>query len=1214
GAKLEVRSLSADSFNKQSIINTVNTIDAHLLLKRSAFFKLYKTVSESFKLNKLIRLNKSISSLILFLIITSSILLTTDSVSAKTINFGTAGDNLLFNGMMGIGTSDIEAWQTSLGSAAIEFTAGSIYGYRSGNLMLNQNSYYDGTWKYKYADGAAGYFMSSGGHYFRTSPTGSANAAIPWIDAMIITSGGNVGIGTNAPGAKLHVGNFLLNAQSDVSKISVFGDTAAGIVYPLTITNYAAQAAGNEARISFNFGNNSWSSTAFIGGVIENATGAITGLSLGTYNGSLSEKVRISGAGNVGIGTTGPTRKLTVVDNSGTANTGSILFGYSTTANWELARENVSTGRLQIINNQNGTVTEPVSVLLNGYVGIGTTNPGMKLHIIGNDNQIKIDTASEGAAGIFLAQAGALKWELYDYGTAFHLYNYGTASDAWTVLRSNGNVGIGTTAPNDKLSIGNGGAAAPAGSSATGHNYTSTYLGTDNYALVNYGLVNTLVNSTNLWSGTKDGTIWNGTAGAGNVGIGTTNPQVKLHVLSSSNHMIRLEQTENATSGQYAGIQWISGSRNAYIFLGNAASTSWYGGDGAMNLYTDVGNIAFFPATVERMRITAGGSVGIGTTNPAMPLSVVGGSTGTIRMQTANGTAPYLDIYQASVKQWGIVNPASTNRLSIVEDGSTGTERLTVATGGNVGIGTTAPNYKLEVRGTNPTLSVGTDADSQVTKIRTGYQGAGGYGMEMSYSTAAAQSFLDSTYPQTASTMYGDLNIRQNVGGTMTSRIYIQNYPSGNVGIGTTNPTLKLQVNGDISVPAASAFYFRDSDGNWKMGSDIIADSGGMLTSNTTQLLVGSNAGMGFQIMGHNAPTLPIFEVSGLGAVHMVGNVGIGTTAPEAMLHVIGNSSGVSGSYGYVSQIIENSSNYPALLFKHGTVGTLMRQEPSGDFVIVNGATNGTFAERLRVMAGGNVGIGTTAPGAKLDIRGTSVVSGSADVWQMSSTVPGATSWQFGYRDYNNFEIRNVSNGIPVMTMQYAGNIGIGTTAPAGRLTVTTHTGSVADENILELREGANPTYGWYWTLDDLVDGDLKLWRKNPGAAEVINFARGTGDVIFAGSVTATAFIYSSDRNLKQNIATIQSPLEKIMQLRGVTFNWKKDNTPSIGLIAQEVEQVFPELVTGQEGSKAVQYGNLVAPLIEAVKAQQTEIKNNNEEIAKLKAQQAETIKLNNNL
>jgi hypothetical protein len=63
------------------------------------------------------------------------------------------------------------------------------------------------------------------------------------------------------------------------------------------------------------------------------------------------------------------------------------------------------------------------------------------------------------------------------------------------------------------------------------------------------------------------------------------------------------------------------------------------------------------------------------------------------------------------------------------------------------------------------------------------------------------------------------------------------------------------------------------------------------------------------------------------------------------------------------------------------------------------------------------------------------------------------------------------------------------------------------------------------------------------------------------------------------------------MALRGVTFNFKKDNAPSIGLIAQEVEMVFPELVTTEaSGFKSVEYGNLVAPLIEATKIQQQEI------------------------
>lgn len=92
------------------------------------------------------------------------------------------------------------------------------------------------------------------------------------------------------------------------------------------------------------------------------------------------------------------------------------------------------------------------------------------------------------------------------------------------------------------------------------------------------------------------------------------------------------------------------------------------------------------------------------------------------------------------------------------------------------------------------------------------------------------------------------------------------------------------------------------------------------------------------------------------------------------------------------------------------------------------------------------------------------------------------------------------------------------------------------------------------------------------------------------GDSAATAFVYSSDRALKKNIAPISDPLSKILRLRGVTFTWRQTGKDSVGLIAQEVEQVFPELVTGKEGAKGVQYGNLVAPLIEAVKEQQTQI------------------------
>ena len=76
---------------------------------------------------------------------------------------------------------------------------------------------------------------------------------------------------------------------------------------------------------------------------------------------------------------------------------------------------------------------------------------------------------------------------------------------------------------------------------------------------------------------------------------------------------------------------------------------------------------------------------------------------------------------------------------------------------------------------------------------------------------------------------------------------------------------------------------------------------------------------------------------------------------------------------------------------------------------------------------------------------------------------------------------------------------------------------------------------------------------------------------------------------IKTNIKKIESPIEKILQISGVTFNWKKDNRSSVGVIAQEIESVFPELVQGED-PKTVNYNGLIALLIECIKDQQIEI------------------------
>jgi len=100
-----------------------------------------------------------------------------------------------------------------------------------------------------------------------------------------------------------------------------------------------------------------------------------------------------------------------------------------------------------------------------------------------------------------------------------------------------------------------------------------------------------------------------------------------------------------------------------------------------------------------------------------------------------------------------------------------------------------------------------------------------------------------------------------------------------------------------------------------------------------------------------------------------------------------------------------------------------------------------------------------------------------------------------------------------------------------------------------------------------------------------------SGGINVVGVVTATDFNSASDLILKTNIQPILNPIDKIFQINGVTFNWRESNKPSVGIIAQEIEKVFPELVQG-ENPKTVNYNGLIGLLIEAIKEQQTEINN----------------------
>ncbi len=98
-------------------------------------------------------------------------------------------------------------------------------------------------------------------------------------------------------------------------------------------------------------------------------------------------------------------------------------------------------------------------------------------------------------------------------------------------------------------------------------------------------------------------------------------------------------------------------------------------------------------------------------------------------------------------------------------------------------------------------------------------------------------------------------------------------------------------------------------------------------------------------------------------------------------------------------------------------------------------------------------------------------------------------------------------------------------------------------------------------------------------------------DLYLSGTANAANFNTTSDATLKTNVETLSGSLDAVTSLRGVSFDWLENGGSEIGVIAQEVEAVLPDVVsTNDEGIKSVKYGNMVAVLIEAIKEQQLRI------------------------
>lgn len=181
-----------------------------------------------------------------------------------------------------------------------------------------------------------------------------------------------------------------------------------------------------------------------------------------------------------------------------------------------------------------------------------------------------------------------------------------------------------------------------------------------------------------------------------------------------------------------------------------------------------------------------------------------------------------------------------------------------------------------------------------------------------------------------------------------------------------------------------------------------------------------------------------------------------------------------------------------------------------------------------------------------------------------------------------------VTNASPDQTVVLTDGTGITTSGTYPNFTITnsapnaTHTGDVTGATALTIASGAVDG-GKIDTTADVQINSLGVGTAAPTTAGLI---RATNDVVA---------YYSSDERLKDNITPIENALEKVCKLGGYEFDWnnKQDvyEGHDIGVIAQEVEAVFPELVTDRDnGFKAVKYEKLVPTLIEAIKELKAEV------------------------